>query len=100
MSHSHRVLIITNTTVTEQLSLSSSVEGVYLRCDSMTLLMKLTMAEAGCSGSSSANRWHTFSARLPGFLATNPKTLTVALSVLVHLLSLGSMLLKVTLLTG
>lgn len=37
--------------------------------------MKLTMAEAGCSGSNSANRWHTFSAKLPGFLATKPKTL-------------------------
>lgn len=49
--------------------------SVYLRCDSMTLLMKLTMAEAGCSGSNSANRWQTFSAKLPGFLATKPKTL-------------------------
>lgn len=48
---------------------------LYRRGDSMTLLMKLTMAEAGWSGSSSAKRWHTFSARLPGFLATNPNTL-------------------------
>lgn len=47
----------------------------YRRCDSMTLLMKLTMAIAGCSGSSSAKRWQTFSATLPGFLATNPKIL-------------------------
>lgn len=41
----------------------------------MTLLMKLTIADAGCSGSNSANRWHTFSAKLPGFLATKPNTL-------------------------
>lgn len=41
----------------------------------MTLLIKLTMAEAGCSGSNSANRWQTFSAKLPGFLATKPNTL-------------------------
>lgn len=31
--------------------------SLYLRCGpNITLLMKLTMAEAGCSGSSSANR--------------------------------------------
>lgn len=41
----------------------------------MTLLIKLTMAEAGCSGSNSANMWQTFSATLPGFLATKPNTL-------------------------
>ncbi|KAG7239865.1 hypothetical protein INR49_030599 [Caranx melampygus] len=49
---------------------------VYRRCcDNMTLLMKLTMAEAGCSGSNSANMWQTFSAKLPGFFATKPNTL-------------------------
>lgn len=37
--------------------------------------MKLTMATAGCSGSSSANRWHTFSDTLPCFFATKPNTL-------------------------
>jgi len=36
---------------------------------------KLTMAEAGWSGSSSANRWLTLSVVLPCFLATNPKSL-------------------------
>lgn len=33
------------------------------------------MAEAGWSGSSSANRWLTLSVVLPCFLATNPKSL-------------------------
>lgn len=51
----------------------------HLRCccwgPSMTLLMKLTMATAGCSGSISANRWHTFSDELPVRLATKPNTL-------------------------
>lgn len=41
----------------------------------MTLDTKLTMALAGCSGSCSANRWHTLSVALPCFRATNPKTL-------------------------
>lgn len=41
----------------------------------MTLLMKLTMATAGCSGSISANRWHTFSVVLPVRLATKPNIL-------------------------
>lgn len=41
----------------------------------MTFDTKLTMALAGCSGSCSANRWHTLSVALPCFLATNPKTL-------------------------
>lgn len=36
---------------------------------------KLTMAEAGWSGSNSANRWLTLSVVLPCFLATNPKSL-------------------------
>lgn len=36
---------------------------------------KLTMAEAGWSTSSSANRWLTLSVVLPCFLATNPKSL-------------------------
>lgn len=36
---------------------------------------KLVMAEAGWSGSSSANRWLTLSVVLPCFLATNPKSL-------------------------
>lgn len=54
---------------------SLSLSPLYRRCDSMTLLIKLTMAEAGCSGSNSANRWQTFSAKLPGFLATKPNTL-------------------------
>lgn len=44
-------------------------------CPSMTLLMKLTMATAGCSVSISANRWHTFSDVLPVRLATKPNTL-------------------------
>ncbi|TNN39339.1 hypothetical protein EYF80_050487 [Liparis tanakae] len=41
----------------------------------MTLLMKLTMAAAGCSGSISANRWHTFSVALPARRATKPNIL-------------------------
>lgn len=41
----------------------------------MTLLMKLTMATAGCSGSISANRWHTFSVVLLVRLATKPNIL-------------------------
>lgn len=42
---------------------------------SMTLLIKLTMATAGCSGSISANRWHTFSVVVPARLATKPNIL-------------------------
>lgn len=41
----------------------------------MTFDTKLTMALAGCSGSCSANRWHTLSVALPCFRATNPNTL-------------------------
>lgn len=41
--------------------------------DIMTLVTKFTMAEAGCSGSSSANTWHWLSVLLPGLRATNPK---------------------------
>lgn len=41
---------------------------------SMTLLMKFTMAVAGCSGSSSANKWHTFP-KAPLRRATNPNIL-------------------------
>lgn len=41
----------------------------------ITLETKLTMALAGCSGSCSANRWHTFSVLLPLFLAIKPKIL-------------------------
>jgi len=41
----------------------------------MTFDTKFTMALAGCSGSCSANRWHTLSVPLPCFLATNPNTL-------------------------
>lgn len=41
----------------------------------MTFDTKLTMALAGCSGSCSANKWHTLSVPLPCFRATNPKTL-------------------------
>lgn len=39
----------------------------------ITLETKLTMADAGCSGSSSAKMWHWLSVLLAGFLATNPK---------------------------
>ena len=42
---------------------------------SITLVMKLTMALAGCSGSSSANRWHALPPAPPACLATNPKIL-------------------------
>lgn len=42
---------------------------------SITLLMKFTIATAGCSGSISANRWHTFSVALPVRLATKPNIL-------------------------
>lgn len=64
--------------------------SVYRRCcDNMTLLMKLTMAEAGCSGSSSANMWQTFSAKLPGFLATKPNTLRAGKRIWYKLLSLA-----------
>lgn len=41
----------------------------------ITLETKLTMALAGCSGSCSANRWHTLSVEVPVFLATKPKIL-------------------------
>lgn len=67
---------------------------------SRTLVMKVTMALAGWSGSSSAKRWHTFSQGLPGFLATKPKILEVVPSGLVHLRSWGSVLEKVMLPTG
>jgi len=39
----------------------------------ITLETKLTMAVAGCSGSSSVEMWHWLSVLLAGFLATNPK---------------------------
>lgn len=42
----------------------------------ITLDTKLVMAEAGWSGSSSANRWLMLSVVLPCFLATNPNSLT------------------------
>lgn len=42
---------------------------------SMTLETKLTMAEAGWLGSSSANRWQALSVVLPCFRATKPKSL-------------------------
>lgn len=41
----------------------------------ITFDTKFTMALAGCSGSCSANRWHTLSVGLPCFFATNPNTL-------------------------
>lgn len=44
----------------------------------MTFDTKFTIALAGCSGSCSANRWHTLSVALPCFLATNPNTLQTA----------------------
>lgn len=48
----------------------------YFLCDPiMTFETKLTMALAGCSGSCSANRWHTFSVSRWDFLAINPKIL-------------------------
>lgn len=52
---------------------------------------KLTMAEAGWSMSSSANRWLTLSVVLPCFLATNPKSFTEPPPSLPHFLSWGSM---------
>lgn len=42
---------------------------------SMTLETKLTMAEAGWLGSSSAKRWQALSVVLPCFRATKPKSL-------------------------
>ena len=48
---------------------------IFLGEPIMTFDTKLTMALAGCSGSCSANRWHTLSVALPCFRATNPKTL-------------------------
>lgn len=39
----------------------------------ITLETKLTIAVAGCSGSSSAKIWHWLSVLLAGFLATKPK---------------------------
>lgn len=49
---------------------------LYLLCvPNMTLVIKFTMADAGCSGSSSAKRWQTFSAAVPAFRATKPNTL-------------------------
>ena len=41
----------------------------------MTRVTKLTMAEAGWSGSSSANTWHALSVALPCLRATKPKNL-------------------------
>lgn len=41
----------------------------------MTLETKLTMAEAGWSGSNSANRWLTLSVVLPCLRATKPNSL-------------------------
>lgn len=48
---------------------------IFLGEPIMTFDTKLTMALAGCSGSCSANKWHTLSVALPCFRATNPKTL-------------------------
>ena len=45
---------------------------ILLALPSRTLVTKLTMADAGCSRSYSANRWHTLSVRLPGLRATKP----------------------------
>jgi hypothetical protein len=42
---------------------------------SMTLETKLTMADAGWLGSSSAKRWQALSVVLPCFRATKPKSL-------------------------
>lgn len=67
--------LLQNTGALVELCVSHLSVALYRRGDSITLLMKLTMAEAGCSGSNSANRWQTFSAKLPGFLATKPNTL-------------------------
>lgn len=61
------------------LLLVSSAQGVLTDVleeePSITLVTKLTMAEAGCSTSQSAKRWHWLSVRLPGLRATNPKIL-------------------------
>lgn len=57
---------------------------------SMTLETKLTMAEAGWLGSSSAKRWQALSVLLPCFRATKPKSF----------LSCGSRSQKVTVLRG
>lgn len=54
---------------------SELVAFLHFLWPSRTLVMKVTMAPAGWSGSSSAKRWHTFSQGLPGFLATKPKIL-------------------------
>lgn len=48
---------------------------IFLGEPIMTFDTKLTMALAGCSGSCSANKWHTLSVALPCFRATKPKTL-------------------------
>ena len=40
-----------------------------------TFCIKLTMAVAGWSGSSSANRWHWLPLKLPCLRATNPNIL-------------------------
>lgn len=53
-----------------------SAQAYLLFCEPIiTLETKLTMALAGCSGSCSANRWHTLSVEVPVFLATKPKIL-------------------------
>lgn len=53
-----------------------STQAYLLFCEPIiTLETKLTMALAGCSGSCSANRWHTLSVEVPVFLATKPKIL-------------------------
>lgn len=44
-------------------------------CEPIILETKLTMAVAGCSGSSSAKRWLTLSVVLPCLRATKPKSL-------------------------
>lgn len=44
-------------------------------CELIILETKLTMAVAGCSGSSSAKRWLTLSVVLPCLRATKPKSL-------------------------
>lgn len=55
---------------------------------SMTLETKLTMAEAGWLGSSSAKRWQALSVVLPCFRATKPKSLAgTPPSVFIHFLS-------------
>lgn len=68
---------------------------------SMTLETKLTMADAGWLGSSSAKRWQALSVVLPCFRATKPKSLAGAPpSVFIHFLSCGSRSQKVTVLRG